>query len=255
VLTAVNTLFNAFLNNKEFCNRDFSDLKLVLSGGMALQQAIAERWYLTTGCPIAEGYGLTETSPVVCVPPFHGEKVPPIFRGTVGVPIVGTNVRLRREDGLWVGAGELGEICVKGPQVMKGYLNCAEETASSIDSQGWFATGDIGVMDEHGFLKIVDRKKDMIIVSGFNVYPNEVEDVVAQHEGVLECAVVGVHDPVCGERVKLVVVKKQSDLSKDDLIVHCREYLTAYKVPSVVEFRDSLPKTLVGKILRRELRS
>lgn len=253
VITAVNTLFNAFLNNEEFVKRDFSDMKFALSGGMALQQPIAERWYQVTGCAISEGFGMTETSPVVSVPPLHGSERPP-FAGNVGLPIVGTDVRLRRDDGLWGGINEPGEICVKGPQVMLGYLNRPEETAKTIDKDGWLATGDIGVMDENGFLKIVDRKKDMIIVSGFNVFPNEIEDVVAQHPGVLECGVVGVPDPVSGEKVKLVVVKKDPALTKDDLIAHCRKNLTGYKIPSFVEFRSDLPKTPVGKILRRELR-
>ena len=228
-------------------------MKFVLSGGMALQQAIAERWFKVTGCAICEGFGMTETSPVVTVPPMHGVK-PPAFRGNVGLPLPGTDVRLRGEDGLWLGVDEPGEICVKGPQVMLGYFNRPDETLSTIDKEGWLATGDIGMMDKDGFLKIVDRKKDMIIVSGFNVYPNEIEDVVAQHPGVLECGVVGVADPICGEKVKLVVVKKDASVSKDDLIAHCRQNLTAYKIPSVIEFRDELPKTPVGKILRRELR-
>lgn len=253
VITAVNTLFNAFLNNEEFCKRDFSDMKFAMSGGMALQQPIAERWYQVTGCAISEGFGMTETSPVVTVPPLHGVERP-AFRGNVGLPIPGTEVRLKRDDGLWAGLNEPGEICVRGPQVMLGYLNRPEETAKTIDKDGWLATGDIGTMDEQGFVKIVDRKKDMIIVSGFNVFPNEIEDVVAQHPGVLECGVVGVPDPVTGEKVKLVVVKKDASVTKEDLIAHCRQNLTGYKIPSFVEFRDDLPKTPVGKILRRELR-
>jgi long-chain acyl-CoA synthetase len=253
VITAVNTLFNAFLNNEKFCRRDFSDLKFVLSGGMALQQPIAERWYKVTRCPISEGFGMTETSPVVTVPPMHGVGIP-AYRGNVGLPLPGTEVRLKRDDGLWATVNEPGEICIRGPQVMLGYLNRPEETAETIDREGWLASGDIGIMDEKGFLKIVDRKKDMIIVSGFKVFPNEVEDVIAQHPGVLECAVIGVPDLVTGEKVKLVVVKKESSMTKEDLLAHSRQNLTGYKVPSIVEFRDELPKTLVGKILRRELR-
>ncbi|MDX1668762.1 MAG: AMP-binding protein, partial [Limnobacter sp.] len=254
VITAVNTLFNAFLNNDEFCRRDFSNMKFAMSGGMALQRSIAERWYKVTGCAISEGFGMTETSPVVSVPPLHGEKERPAFRGNVGMPMPGTDVRLRRDDGLWAGLNEPGEICVKGPQVMLGYLNRPEETAKTIDKDGWLATGDIGVMDEDGFLKIVDRKKDMIIVSGFNVFPNEIEDVVAKHPGVLECGVVGIPHEVTGEKVKLVVVKKDPNVTGEDLIAHCRKSLTGYKIPASVEFRDELPKTPVGKILRRELR-
>lgn len=253
VVTAVNTLFNAFLNNEEFCKRDFSDMKFAMSGGMALQQPIAERWYKVTGCAISEGFGMTETSPVVTVPPLHGEERP-AFRGNVGLPICGTEVRIRRDDGLWAGLNEPGEICIRGPQVMLGYLNRPEETLKTLDKDGWLSSGDIGSMDADGFVKIVDRKKDMIIVSGFNVYPNEIEDVVAQHPGVLECGVVGVADPVTGEKVKLVVVRKDPNVTKEDLITHCRQNLTGYKIPSFVEFRDDLPKTPVGKILRRELR-
>ena len=253
VFTAVNTLFNAFLNNAEFCQRDFSDLKLVLSGGMALQKPIAKQWFDVTGCPISEGYGLTETSPVVTAPPLHGEPLP-VFRGCVGLPLPGTEVRIRRNDGLWGGVNEVGEVCVRGPQVMLGYLNRPDDTAQVLDAQGWLATGDIGTMDEEGFLRIVDRKKDMIIVSGFNVFPNEVEDIVAQHPDVLECAVVGVPDPLSGERVKLVVVKKRDTLTQDELIAHCRQQLTGYKVPSIVVFCEDLPKTTVGKVLRRALR-
>lgn len=253
VITAVNTLFNAFLNNNEFCRRNFSDMKFALSGGMALQQPIAERWYKVTGCAISEGYGMTETSPVITVPPLHGVERP-AFRGNVGLPILGTEVRLKRDDGLWAGLNEPGEIFVRGPQVMLGYLNRPEDTANTLDGEGWLATGDIGMMDQQGYVKIVDRKKDMIIVSGFKVFPNEIEDVVAQHPSVLECGVVGVPDPVTGEKVKLVVVKKDSNLSKEELIAHCRQSLTAYKIPAFVEFRNDLPKTPVGKILRRELR-
>lgn len=254
VITAVNTLFNAFLNNDEFCRRDFSNMKFAMSGGMALQRSIAERWYKVTGCAISEGFGMTETSPVVSVPPLHGEAERPAFRGNVGMPMPGTDVRLRRDDGLWAGLNEPGEICVKGPQVMLGYLNRPDETAKTIDENGWLATGDIGEMDEEGFLKIVDRKKDMIIVSGFNVFPNEIEDVVAKHPGVLECGVVGVPHEVTGEKVKLVVVKKDESVTAEELIAHCRKSLTGYKIPASVEFRDELPKTPVGKILRRELR-
>lgn len=252
-LTAVNTLFNAFMENEDFRNRDFSDLKFAMSGGMALQQAIAERWHKMTGVPIVEGYGMTETSPVISIPPLHGVELP-VFRGNVGLPIPGCDVRLRRGDGLWAGLHEPGEICVRGPQVMKGYWKRDEATREMIDENGWLATGDIGTMDEQGYLKIVDRKKDMIIVSGFNVFPNEIEDVVAMHPGVLECGAVGVPDEITGEQVKICVVKRDPTLMPKDVIDHCRKHLTGYKVPKIVEFWPEIPKTPVGKVLRRELR-
>jgi len=252
-LTAVNTLFNAFMENEDFRNRDFSDLKFAMSGGMALQQAIAERWHKMTGVPIVEGYGMTETSPVISIPPLHGVELP-VFRGNVGLPIPGCDVRLRRGDGLWAGLHEPGEICVRGPQVMKGYWKREEATREMIDENGWLATGDIGTMDEEGYLKIVDRKKDMIIVSGFNVFPNEIEDVVAMHPGVLECGAVGVPDEITGEQVKICVVKRDPTLMPKDIIDHCRKHLTGYKVPKHVEFWPEIPKTPVGKVLRRELR-
>jgi len=218
-----------------------------------LQQPIAERWYKVTGCAISEGFGMTETSPVVTVPPLHGGERP-AFRGNVGLPIPGTEVRLKRDDGLWAGLNEPGEICVRGPQVMLGYLNRPEETAKTIDKDGWLATGDIGTMDEQGFVKIVDRKKDMIIVSGFNVFPNEIEDVVTTHPKVVECAAVGIADAKSGEAVKVYVVPTKEGVTANELKEFCRERLTAYKVPKHFEFRDELPKSNVGKILRRELR-
>jgi long-chain acyl-CoA synthetase len=252
-LTAVNTLFNAFMENEDFRNRDFSDLKFAMSGGMALQKAIAERWHTLTGVPIVEGYGMTETSPVISVPPLFGVNLP-VFRGNVGLPIPGCDVRLRRTDGLWADLNEPGEICVRGPQVMKGYWNRPDATTEMIDADGWLATGDIGEMDADGYLKIVDRKKDMIIVSGFNVFPNEIEDVVAMHPGVLECGAVGVPDEITGEQVKICVVKRDPSLMPKDIIEHCRKHLTGYKVPKFVEFWQEIPKTPVGKVLRRELR-
>jgi long-chain acyl-CoA synthetase len=252
-LTAVNTLFNAFMENEDFRNRDFSDLKFAMSGGMALQQSIAERWHKMTGVPIVEGYGMTETSPVISIPPLHGLELP-VFRGNVGLPIPGCDVRLRRGDGLWAGLHEPGEICVRGPQVMKGYWQREDATREMIDEEGWLATGDIGVMDEGGYLKIVDRKKDMIIVSGFNVFPNEIEDVVAMHPGVLECGAVGVPDEITGEQVKICIVKRDPSLMPKDVLDHCRKHLTGYKVPKIVEFWQEIPKTPVGKVLRRELR-
>ena len=253
MLTAVNTLFNSFLNNEEFCKRDFSDLKFAMSGGMALQQAIAEKWYQVTKVPIVEGFGMSETSPVLSVPPLHGVEMP-VFRGNVGLPVPGTEIRLRRDDGLWADINEPGEICARGPQIMKGYWQRQEETDKMIDAQGWLATGDIGVMNENGFLKIVDRKKDMIIVSGFNVYPNEIEDVVAMHPGVLEVGAIGLPDEITGEKIKLCVVKRTPDVTAEEIMAHCRKNLTGYKIPKVIEFWDELPKTNVGKILRRELR-
>ncbi|AKM28994.1 long-chain fatty acid--CoA ligase [Pandoraea faecigallinarum] len=255
-VTGVNTLFNGLLENAEFRARDFSKLKLSLAGGMATQRAIAERWKQVTGKPIIEGYGLTECSPIVTMNPVdiaHMDAVD--FTGSIGLPAPSTDVRFKREDGTWAAIGEPGELCVRGPQVMSGYWNRPEETARAFDAQGWLLTGDTGVMDERGYIRLIDRKKDMILVSGFNVYPNEIEDVVMLHPGVREAAVVGVPDPVAGERVKLVVVAKDPQLSAEEISAHCREHLTAYKVPRIIEFRQGeLPKTTVGKILRRELR-
>jgi long-chain acyl-CoA synthetase len=248
--TGVNTLFNALLNNAEFQKLDFSTLQLTLGGGMAVQQAVAERWEKVTGKALIEAYGLTETSPAATINPLDL----PEYNGAIGLPISSTDLVLRDDDGKEVPLGERGEICIKGPQVMAGYWKRPEETAQIIDRDGWLATGDIGVIDERGFVRIVDRKKDMILVSGFNVYPNEIEAVVAMHTGVLECAAVGVPDAKSGEAVKLFVVKKDPALTVEALLAHCREQLTGYKCPRDVEFRTELPKSNVGKILRRELR-
>jgi len=250
VLTGVNTLFNALLNNDAFCALDFSHLKVTLGGGMAVQKAVAERWKQVTGKPLIEAYGLTETSPAATINPLDI----PAYTGAIGVPISSTEVVIRNDAGEDVPLGERGELCIRGPQVMKGYYNRPDETAKVLMPDGFLLTGDIAVMDEKGFVRIVDRKKDMILVSGFNVYPNEVEDVVAQHAGVLEVAAVGVPHEKSGEVVKIFVVKKDPALTAEVLIAHCREHLTGYKVPGQVEFRSELPKTNVGKILRRELR-
>ncbi|WP_290901921.1 AMP-binding protein [Aquabacterium sp.] len=254
-ISGVNTLFASFLDDPAFRKLDFSKLKLPIAGGMALQRSVAERWKEVTGQAIVEGYGLTECSPIVSQAPVDISKPRPTFTGSIGVPVPSTEVRCRREDGSWADIGEPGELCVRGPQVMKGYWNRPEETEKVIDAEGWLATGDIAVMDELGFLKIVDRKKDMILVSGFNVYPNEIEDVVAMHPDVKEVAAVGVPDEVAGERVKIIVVPRNPGLTKEALLEHCRKNLTGYKMPRIVEFRnEELPKTPVGKILRRELR-
>jgi long-chain acyl-CoA synthetase len=248
--TGVNTLFNALLNNANFAKLDFSSLRMTLGGGMAVQQAVAERWKKVTGVPLIEAYGLTETSPAATMNPLDL----PVYNGSIGLPIPSTDIVLRDDAGRDVPLGERGEICVKGPQVMAGYWHRPDETAKVLDKDGWLATGDIGVMDEHGFVRIVDRKKDMILVSGFNVYPNEIEAVAVMHPGVLECAAIGVPDAKSGEAVKLFVVKRDDGLTADQLLGHCREHLTGYKCPREVEFRRELPKSNVGKILRRELR-
>lgn len=245
----LNTLFNALCNRDDFRQLDFSKLKLTISGGMALTKAAAQRWEETTGCPIAEGYGLTETSPIVSFNPNDAIQL-----GTIGKPVAGTAVKVVDSEGNDVPFGEPGELCVQGPQVMKGYWQREDETRNSIDEQGWFHTGDIAVLQDDGYIKIVDRKKDMILVSGFNVYPNEVEDVVAAHPDVLEVAAVGVADENAGEAIKLFVVSKNSQLDAETLRAWCKKELTAYKVPKYVEFRDELPKTNVGKVLRRQLR-
>ncbi|HKN09752.1 MAG TPA: long-chain-fatty-acid--CoA ligase [Pseudomonadota bacterium] len=249
-ITGVNTLFNALLNNPAFANLDFSSLRLTLGGGMAVQKAVAERWKQVTGVPLIEAYGLTETSPAATVNPLDL----PEYNGAIGLPIPSTDVMLRDDAGREVPLGQAGEICIKGPQVMAGYWQHPEETSRVLDADGWFATGDIGVMDERGFVRIVDRKKDMILVSGFNVYPNEIESVVAMHSGVLECAAIGVPDPKSGEAVKLFAVRKDANLTEEALLAYCRQQLTGYKCPREVEFRAELPKSNVGKILRRELR-
>lgn len=249
VFTGVNTLFNALLNHPKFNTIDFSHLKVSVGGGMAVQKVVAEKWKTATNCYLCEGYGLTESSPVLTVNPLNGTG----RIGYIGLPVPSTYLSLVDDDGNPVPMGEVGEIIAKGPQVMLGYYNRPDETAKVIKN-GWLYTGDMGVIDSEGFIKIVDRKKDMILVSGFNVYPNEVEDVVALHPGVLEVAAVGVPDEKSGEAVKIFVVKKDPNLTEKDLIKHCQENLTAYKIPRQVEFKTELPKTNVGKILRRMLK-
>jgi long-chain acyl-CoA synthetase len=248
-MTGVNTLFNALLNNEEFTKLDFSTLRLSVGGGMPVQKAVAERWEKLTGKHLLEGYGLTECSPLVTGNPYDLKH----YSGSIGLPVPSTDVRLINDEGNEVGLGEPGELWVRGPQVMLGYWQRPDAT-DEVLKDGWLATGDIATLDEQGFLRIVDRKKDMILVSGFNVYPNEIEDVVALHSKVLESAAVGVPNEVSGETVKLFVVKKDASLTPEELLTHCRRYLTGYKVPKIVEFRDELPKSNVGKILRRELR-
>ena len=250
-ITGVNTLFNGLLNTPGFADIDFSRLHLTLGGGMAVQRAVAERWKQVTGSTLVEAYGLTETSPAACINPMDLAE----YNGAIGLPIPSTDACLKDEDGNIVSAlGEVGELCIKGPQVMRGYWNRPDETANVIDADGWLHTGDMAKMDEKGFFYIVDRKKDMILVSGFNVYPNEVEDVIAMMPGVLEVGAVGVPDEKSGEAVKVVIVRKDPKLTAEEVKAHARENLTGYKQPKYVEFRTELPKTNVGKILRRELR-
>jgi long-chain acyl-CoA synthetase len=249
-MTGVNTLFNALLNNAEFKTVDFSTWRFTLGGGMAVQKSVADKWKETTGTTLIEAYGLTETSPAACINPLDLKA----YNGTIGLPISSTEIQIRDSEGREVAQGESGELCIRGPQVMKGYWNRPEETAKVIDSQGFLATGDMAMLTPEGFVKLVDRKKDMILVSGFNVYPNEIEDVVALHPGVLEVACIGVPDDKSGEVVKVFVVKKDPALTEADILSHCRANLTGYKVPKSVEFRQELPKTNVGKILRRALR-
>ncbi len=250
VFPAVNTLYNALLNAPGFDHVDFSKLKVSIGGGMAVQKVVAERWFKTTACPLLEGYGLSETSPTLTCNPADSTK----FSGSIGLPMPSTYVSIRDDNGLEAPLGEPGEICVNGPQLMPGYWNRPDETAKVMTADGFFRTGDIGIMSADGYTRIVDRKKDMILVSGFNVYPNEIEDVIASHPGVLECAVVGVKNEKSGEAVKAFVVKKDRNLTSEDLIKFARTQLTSYKVPRRIEFRDTLPKTNVGKILRRALR-
>ena len=245
----INTLFNALLNNAEFAALDHSQMKFTLGGGMAVQKAVAEKWKIVTNCPLSEGWGMTETSPCGSCNPIDGTGK----LGSIGMPISSTDMRIVDDAGNVLPQGEQGEIQIKGPQVMKGYLNNPEETAKII-KDGWLSTGDVGFMDEEGYFKIVDRKKDMILVSGFNVYPNEIEEVLAMHPKVLESAAVGVKDNKSGEVPKVFIVKKDESLTEEEVIAHCRENLTAYKIPRYVEFRKDLPKTNVGKILRRELK-
>ena len=250
VFIGVNTLFNGMVNQPDFAAVDFSNLRLTLGGGMATQKAVAEKWKKITGTPIVEAYGLTEASPGVCCNPLNIEA----YSGGIGLPVPSTEVELRDADGKEVGIGQPGELWVRGPQVMKGYWNRPEETAKTIDARGFLETGDIAVMDEKGWLKLVDRKKDLIVVSGFNVYPNEIEEVVSHNDKVMEVACIGVPNEKTGEALKVFVVKKDPSLTKEELIEFCRTELTAYKVPKDIEFRDELPKSNVGKILRRELR-
>jgi long-chain acyl-CoA synthetase len=247
---AVNTLYNGLLNNPDFAKLDFSSLKLSNGGGMAVQKAVNDRWREVTGRNIVEGYGLSETAPVATANPANSQE----FSGTIGLPIPSTEIAILDDSGDPLPLGQVGEIAIRGPQVMMGYWNKPDETAKVMTADGYFKSGDIGVMDATGYVTIVDRKKDMVLVSGFNVYPNEVEGVVATHPGVLECAVVGVPDEQTGEAVKLFVVRRDPSLTVDQLSDYCHEQLTGYKRPKHIEFRNELPKTNVGKILRRELR-
>lgn len=250
VFIGLNTLFNALLNNEDFRKLDFKPMILTLAGGMAVQRAVAERWLALTGCPVTEGYGLSETSPVATANRFSSNE----FTGTIGLPLPSTEIAIRDDQGNDLAVGEVGEICIRGPQVMAGYWNRPDETAKVMTGDGFFTTGDIGFMDERGFVTIVDRKKDMIIVSGFKVFPNEVEEVIARHPGVLEAALIGVPDERSGEAPKLFVVKKDPNLTLEAMTAYCKENLTGYKRPRYIEFRTELPKSNVGKILRRELR-
>jgi long-chain acyl-CoA synthetase len=250
IFPAVNTLYNGLLNNPDFASLDFSSYRVCNGGGMAVQQAVADKWLKLTGCPIVEGYGLSETSPVATANRCDITG----FTGTIGLPLPSTEILMLDDAGNPVALGEPGEIAIRGPQVMAGYWQRDDETAKAMTPDGFFKTGDVGIMDQRGYTRIVDRKKDMILVSGFNVYPNEIEGVVAAHPGVLECACVGVPDKNSGEAVKLFVVRKDPNLTVEQLLDYCKEQLTAYKKPKYVEFRDQLPKSNVGKILRRELR-
>ncbi|MDH5710065.1 MAG: AMP-binding protein [Gammaproteobacteria bacterium] len=250
VITGVNTLFNGLLNHPDFKNVDFSKFILALGGGMSVQRAVAQRWQEVTGHTLIEAYGLTETSPAACINPLDMKE----FNGMIGLPISSTEVSIQDDEWHELATGEQGEICIRGPQVMQGYWQRPKETAGVLSNDGWLHTGDIGIMDENGYIKIVDRKKDMILVSGFNVFPNEVESVIAGHPDVLEVGVVGRPDEKCGESVMAVIVKKNAELTEDTIKAYCRENLTAYKVPKSIIFVNELPKTNVGKILRREIR-
>ena len=250
VITGVNTLFNGLMNTAGFSELDFSPLRISVGGGMAVQSAVAERWKALTGVALLEGYGLTETSPCACMNPLHLED----YTGSVGVPMSSTECRVVDDAGNVLPVDTPGELCIRGPQVMRGYWNRPEETAAAVDEEGWFRSGDIAEMDARGYFRIVDRKKDMILVSGFNVYPNEVEEVVSQHPEVLEVGAIGVRDELSGEAVKIVVVKRSPGLTEESLREYCQEHLTGYKRPRHIEFAQELPKTNVGKILRRELR-
>ncbi len=249
-ITGVNTLFNGLLNTPGFDQLDFSPLKMALGGGMAVQRAVAETWQQVTGKPLLEAYGLTETSPAACVNPMNTKE----YNGTIGLPIPSTEVKVIDDDGNELPIGERGELCIKGPQVMKGYWHRPEATAEAI-VDGWFRTGDIAVIDDKGFVRLVDRKKDMILVSGFNVFPNEIEDVLAGHPGILEVAAIGVPDAKSGEVVKVFVVRKDASLTEDDIRQFSKENFTGYKRPKIIEFREDLPKSNVGKILRKDLRA
>ncbi|GAB3242034.1 acyl-CoA synthetase family protein [Chitinimonas naiadis] len=249
-MTGVNTLFNALLNNPDFPKLNFKTWKLALGGGMAVQRAVADKFKQMTGVPLIEAYGLTETSPAACINPMNLQG----YNGAIGLPVPSTDIQIRDAEGRELGFEEAGELWIKGPQVMKGYWNRPEETAKVIDADGWLATGDMAIVHPDGFVKLVDRKKDMVLVSGFNVYPNEVEDVVAMHPGVLEVACIGVPDEKSGEVVKIFVVKKDQSLTEAQLHEHCKKNMTGYKIPRYIEFRKELPKTNVGKILRRALR-
>jgi long-chain acyl-CoA synthetase len=249
-ITGVNSLFNLLLNHPSFDGVDFKSLRLALGGGMAVQKAVAERWKKVTGVALIEAYGLTETSPAACINPLSNKE----YNGFIGVPISSTVVSIRNDDDSVCKTGDVGEICISGPQVMRGYWNRPEETAKVMTPDGFFRSGDLGFMTNDGFIKIVDRKKDMILVSGFNVYPNEVEDVMMTHPKVLECAAVGVADEHSGELVKLFVVKKDQSVTEEELKAFAKANLTGYKVPKFFEFRKELPKSNVGKILRKELR-
>ena len=249
VFVGLNTLFNALCQRDDFKALDFSGLKMTISGGMALTHTVAQRWEQTTGNGIVEGYGLTETSPIALVNPPEATQI-----GTIGKPVPGTSIKIVDDDGQALPRGERGELCVKGPQVMKGYWNRPEDTARTLDADGWLRTGDMAVILDDGYVKIVDRKKDMILVSGFNVYPNEIEEVVAGHPDVVEAAAVGVPDEETGEAIKLFVVARNDSLDPQALRQWCKQELTGYKVPKFVELRDELPKSNVGKVLRRELR-
>jgi long-chain acyl-CoA synthetase len=246
----VNTLFNGLANQPDFANLDFSGLAITNGGGMAVQEAVGRKWLAITGCPIVEGYGLSETSAGVTCNPTDSEA----YTGTIGLPLPNVEIKLLDDNGHELPLGQAGEIAIRGPQVMQGYWQRPDETALVMTPDGFFKSGDIGEMDARGYIRIVDRKKDMIIVSGFKIFPNEIEAVVASHPGVLECAVVGVPDAGSGEAVMLFVVRKDPSLTKEALIEYCKQQLTGYKRPKYIEFRDELPKTNVGKILRRELR-
>ncbi|MFT6919126.1 MAG: long-chain acyl-CoA synthetase, partial [Cognaticolwellia sp.] len=250
VITGVNTLFNGLLHTPGFDKLDFSSLKLGFGGGMSVQRPVAELWEKVTGTRLLEGYGLTECAPLVTMSPYNQEN----YNGSIGIPVSSTDIRLVDDDGADVALGQPGEMWVKGPQVMKGYFN-RQAATDEVLKDGWLATGDIATMDENGFFKIVDRKKDMIIVSGFNVFPNEIEEVLVMHQGVLEAAAIGVKNNASGEAVKVFIVKKDPNLTEQDIFDHCHEMLTNYKRPKFVEFIDELPKSNVGKVLRKELRS